>query len=324
MQTENIYLERINQTLEHVFQGRSPETLYEPVRYFMQIGGKRIRPILVVMGNELYRGELGKVMPLAAAVEIFHNFTLMHDDIMDRAPLRRGQVTVHEKYNTAQAILSGDIMLVRCYELINQLPENVKTKVLKVFGEVATGVCEGQQLDMDFEKHELVPLESYIEMITLKTAVLLGGSLQLGALAAGADEYDARKLYEIGKYLGISFQLQDDYLDVFGNPDLVGKQTGGDILAGKKTWLMLKAYENGNEVQKAELKAWYKNMGASPEEKVKAVSDLFRATGADASLTETMNHYYQKAMVLLDELNGEKEVKQRIKELAEFLSNRKN
>jgi geranylgeranyl diphosphate synthase type II len=290
----------------------------------MQIGGKRVRPVLVLIGNDIYEGDAQKALYTANAIEIFHNFTLMHDDIMDHAPLRRGFETVHTKWGVVQGILSGDIMLVKAYEMLNHLPDHIKTKAIEVFSKVAIGVCEGQQLDMDFEKLSTVTIEQYIEMITLKTAVLLGGALQLGAITAGADDYDSRKLFEIGKYLGISFQLFDDYLDVFGEQEQVGKQKGGDIIANKKTYMLLKALELSDAEQRNQLNHWLTAKEFEPLEKVKAISDIYIQTGVNDLVKNEMQQYFHKAMVLLDELGGNKEAKLQLRNLSEYLMKRQN
>lgn len=324
MEAIKIYIDKINHSLSNVFVQGSPDSLYEPIRYFMQIGGKRIRPVMVLIGSDIYEGDTQKALYTANAIEIFHNFTLMHDDIMDHAPLRRGFETVHTKWGVAQGILSGDIMLVKAYEMLNHLPDHIKTKAIEVFSKVAIGVCEGQQLDMDFEKLSTVTIEQYIEMITLKTAVLLGGALQLGAITAGADDYDSRKLFEIGKYLGISFQLFDDYLDVFGEQEQVGKQKGGDIIANKKTYMLLKALELSDAEQKNQLNHWLAAKDFEPTEKVNAVSDIYIQTGVNDLVKNEMQQYFHKAMVLLEELGGNKEAKHQLRNLSEYLMKRQN
>jgi len=218
-----------------------PTNLYEPIRYIMSLGGKRIRPVMVLMATELFTHEVTKALDVALAIETFHNFTLVHDDIMDNAPLRRGKETVHEKWGVNNAILSGDVMMVESNKHLSKVDLNVLKPVLDTFNLTAQGVCEGQQLDMEFEQRDDVSIEEYIEMIRLKTAVLLGGAMKLGAIVGGANSVDADLLYSFGENLGIAFQLQDDILDVYGNPEKFGKQVGGDIIANKKTFLHLKA-----------------------------------------------------------------------------------
>ena len=220
---------------------KHPANLYEPIRYIMSLGGKRIRPVMVLMATELFTHEVTRALEVALAIETFHNFTLVHDDIMDNAPLRRGKETVHEKWGVNNAILSGDVMMVESNKHLSKVDLNVLKPVLDTFNLTAQGVCEGQQLDMEFEQRDDVSIEEYIEMIRLKTAVLLGGAMKLGAIVGGANSVDADLLYSFGENLGIAFQLQDDILDVYGNPEKFGKQVGGDIIANKKTFLHLKA-----------------------------------------------------------------------------------
>ena len=217
---------------------KEPATLYDPCNYFLTIGGKRIRPILCLMGNELFNEIDKDAYHLATAIELFHNFTLIHDDIMDAAALRRGMETIHTKYNNSTAILAGDVMMIKSYEYINKMNGPYLQKILRIFNTTAKEVCEGQQLDMDFEQKEWVSLDQYIHMITLKTSVLLAASLEMGAIIGGASEGNCKHLYEFGKNLGIAFQIQDDYLDAFGDPEKFGKEVGGDIRQNKKTFLL--------------------------------------------------------------------------------------
>src|SRR3569833_2778488 len=233
-----------------------PAQLYEPITYILSMGGKRMRPALLLMACDLFGGDVEKALPPALAIEVFHNFTLMHDDIMDNAPLRRGKTTVHERWNQNAAILSGDVMLIEGYKLMMQVDNHILRDVLNIFNETAVGVCEGQQLDMEFETREVVGIDEYIEMIRLKTAVVLGGALKIGALIGGASADDAALLSAFGVQLGVAFQLQDDILDVYGNPEKFGKQVGGDIISNKKTYLLIKAKELANSQQKEELNNW--------------------------------------------------------------------
>ena len=220
-----------------------PGQLYEPISYILSLGGKRMRPALLLMACELFGGDVNKAIPPALAIEVFHNFTLMHDDIMDKAPLRRGKTTVHEKWNQNVAILSGDVMLIEGYKLMMQVENHLLRQVLDIFNETAVGVCEGQQIDMEFETQQNVRIDEYINMIRLKTAVVLGGALKIGALIGSASQKDADLLSNFGIQLGIAFQLQDDILDVYGDPEKFGKQVGGDIISNKKTYLLIKALE---------------------------------------------------------------------------------
>jgi geranylgeranyl diphosphate synthase, type II len=270
-------LEEMQHALEeHIhnldFQGK-PIELYEPIQYLMQLGGKRIRPLLTLLAYNLYKDSYKSILNPAAAVEVFHNFTLMHDDIMDKAPIRRGEATVHEKWNENTAILSGDVMLVKAYEMLLDVPGDKLPTCLRLFSKTAAEVCEGQQLDMNFEASETVTEAAYLDMIRLKTAVLLGFSLRLGAVLAGADPKDAQKLYDFGVNIGIGFQLKDDLLDVYANKSLFGKQVGGDIISNKKTYLLIKALEIADGKPKADLKNWLEKKNFDPEEKVKAVTE---------------------------------------------------
>lgn len=296
-----------------------PVNLYEPAAYFLSIGGKRVRPVLCLMGNELF-GEISKnAYYTAIAIELFHNFTLIHDDMMDAAPLRRGMVTVHEKYNNNIALLSGDVVLIKSYEYLNKVSADQIHRILGVFNKTAIEVCEGQQLDMDYEKQENVALDDYINMITLKTSVLLACSLQAGAMLGGASAGNCDHIYEFGKNLGIAFQIQDDYLDAFGDPDKFGKEAGGDIRQNKKTFLLLHALSVCNDEQRNELKSL---MSKSDDDKVKKVLGIFKACNVDEWAKELKEQYYQKAMQHLEAVAVTETRKQPLKELADFLISR--
>lgn len=271
---------------------QQPSNLYEPVRYFLNLDGKRVRPLLVLIAADCFGGETKKALPAAAAVELFHNFSLIHDDIMDKAPLRRGKATVHEKWNNNIAILGGDVLLVKAYQEIGKIDNK---EVNEIFSRTAIGVCEGQQWDMDFETRSDVSLEHYLEMIRLKTAVLLAASLQMGALCGGAEHKASAVFYTAGQHLGIAFQLTDDYLDVFGNAAKTGKQEGGDIISNKKTWLLLKAFALANTSQKNELNDWMSSAKADPREKVNAVKKIFTDLGVHTQLEQQIDSYYNKA-----------------------------
>ncbi|MEI8280401.1 MAG: polyprenyl synthetase family protein [Bacteroidota bacterium] len=295
-----------------------PDSLYEPCRYLLQLGGKRVRPVLCLMGNELF-GEISSDAYYAAkGVELFHNFTLIHDDIMDKAPLRRGNPTIHEKYGMTAGILCGDVMCIYAYDQLAHIRQSLP-QILQLFNKTSIEVCEGQQLDMDFEQRNDVSIDEYIHMIGLKTSVLLACSLKMGALLGGATEGNANKLYEFGKNMGIAFQLQDDYLDAFGDTEKLGKQNGGDILANKKTYLMLKALENANEDQKREIYHWLQQDDAG---KVGAMLSLFRIVGADAACREAVNHYSQKAFDSLEEVAVVSKRKEELHKLASYLLQR--
>ena len=268
------------------FLGRYPDTeLYAPVRYLMGLGGKRLRPVLVMAACEACGGTREQALPAALAVELFHNFTLMHDDIMDEAPLRRGHATVHEKWDDNLAILSGDALHVMACEALLEAPSGALPSLLRMYHRTALEVCEGQELDMAFETRDTVALEAYMEMIRLKTSVLLAAALDMGGGSAGADDATRKALYEFGLHVGLAFQLQDDYLDAFGNPENFGKQVGGDILADKKTFLLIRALE---KAQGADLEALQAELGAKQDGKVERVLDLYRRLGVDAELRDAM------------------------------------
>ena len=256
------------------FKGQ-PKSLYDPIHYMMSLGGKRLRPLLTLLAYQLYRKDVAAVARYAAAVEAFHNFTLVHDDIMDQAPLRRGKPTVHEKWNTNTAILSGDVMLVKVYDQFLDLEPDKLGKVLSLFNTCASEVCEGQQWDMEFESMNRVTEKQYLEMIRLKTAVLLGFSLELGAVLADAPESDRKVLREFGINLGIAFQLMDDLLDVYGDKKKFGKRQGGDIVSNKKTYLLISALRRAKGKQAASLNRWLKSRKFDPKKKVKAVTELY-------------------------------------------------
>lgn len=252
-----------------------PEGLFEPMKYILGIGGKRLRPILVLLSANLFKDDLKKVYLPAIGIEVFHNFTLLHDDVMDNAPIRRSKATVHEKWNSNVAILSGDAMSIKAYQYIVSCEDHHLRDVLTVFNQTALEVCEGQQFDMEFEDRRDVQINEYLEMIRLKTAVLLGGSLKMGAVMGDADAKDAELLYNFGVNLGMAFQLQDDYLDVFGNQDVFGKKIGGDILCNKKTFLLIKAFELAKGDDKKELEGWISAKDFNPEEKISAVRAIY-------------------------------------------------
>jgi len=277
-----------------------PKNLYQPVTYFLGLDAKRIRPLLTLIAADCFDANITKALPAAAAVELFHNFSLIHDDIMDNAPLRRGKQTVHEKWNSNIAILSGDVLLVKAYQELAKCKKGTSIQLQTVFSETAIGLCEGQQLDMDFETRNNVSIDEYIEMIRLKTAVLLGCSMQMGAICAKASKEDAGLFYRAGEKLGIAFQLTDDYLDVFGVAEKVGKQTGGDIIANKKTWLLLKALEISNAKQKKELQYWLSKKQFNPKEKVAAIKDIYSSLNLNGNLKNQIAAYYRHAIRFLN------------------------
>ncbi len=273
----------------------SPAALYEPCGYILTLGGKRIRPALLLMGYELFRDDVASALPAAWAVELFHNFSLMHDDIMDAAPLRRGQATVHTRWNTTTGILSGDVMLIFAYRFLSQMGEpEIVAKLLNTFNRVATEVCEGQQLDINFETQENVSIPAYLRMIELKTAVLLGAALEMGAICASARQADVQHLYHFGQMAGIAFQIQDDLLDTYGDPAIFGKQVGGDILQNKKTLLVLKTLELADAKDRSALQQWMKTSSENPAEKVAAVRAIFDRNNIPA-LIEAEKQRFQTA-----------------------------
>ena len=295
---------------------QQPGTLYDPAQYILGIGGKRIRPVCVLMGNQLFDEIGADAYHAAAAIELFHNFSLIHDDIMDKAPVRRGMATVHTKYGESTAILAGDVMFVKAYENLNRIQPGNLQKVLFLFNETASQVCEGQQLDMDFEQRDMVSFDEYLNMITLKTSVLVAASLQLGAILGGAGEANQKHLYQFGKNLGIAFQVQDDYLDAFGNPEKFGKKVGGDIIANKKTFLMIHAFETASGPDLAELK---KMVQSDPADKVERVLQIFRNCKADAWAKELQQKYLQTALKHLEDTAVISSRKKPLQELADYL-----
>lgn len=296
-----------------------PASLYDPNEYFLRLGGKRVRPVMCLMGNELFDDIRPDAWQVADAIELFHNFSLIHDDIMDKAPLRRGMTTIHEKYGMPTAILAGDVMLVAAYEKLSRIAPEFLGKILSLFNRTAKEVCEGQQLDMDFENRDKVTLGEYLHMIQLKTSVLLAASLQMGAIMGGASESNQLKLYEFGRNLGIAFQVQDDYLDAFGDPEKFGKQVGGDILANKKTFLLIKALEVATGENKNKLDAL---LSGNPTDKVTRMLDLYREFGVDSWARNLKDEFMQKAWASMEDIAVVSVRKEPIRQLTEFLVKR--
>ena len=299
----------------------APASLYDPCEYFLRLGGKRIRPVMCLMGNELFGEISADAFEAATAIELFHNFTLIHDDIMDKAPLRRGMPTLHTKYNESTALLAGDVMVIQAYQYINKIRTNYIHKILSLFNKTARQVCEGQQLDMDFEKKDVVGLQEYIEMISLKTSVLMGASLQIGAILGGAGEENARHLYEFGLNLGIAFQVQDDYLDAFGDPQKFGKQIGGDIVANKKTFLMIHTSEVATDEQKKELETL---MTTDAPDKVSKVLSVYKSCGVDDWAKSLKEKYINAAFQHLEDMAVLSVRKKPLRELASILVQREH
>ena len=301
----------------------SPASLYEPASYIMQLGGKRIRPVLALLAADAVGGSFKNALPAALAVEVFHNFSLVHDDIMDDAPLRRGQATVHEKWDANTGILSGDVMLIWAYECLNVYPGALFKELTSLFSATARKVCEGQQYDMDFPNQKLVTQQEYMQMIAYKTAVLLGCSLQMGALVGGASKETSLPFYNFGIELGLAFQLQDDYLDAFGDPETFGKQIGGDIIENKKTLLYLLALELGSPEDAAALERLFETNPTDPTQKIAQVKELFTTSGAVEQIQQQMKAYTQKALKEVDQFPVEEEKKEIFKAFALQLMDRK-
>jgi geranylgeranyl diphosphate synthase type II len=309
---------RIVEGLKDIGFNATPQTLYAPANYILGLGGKRLRPLLTLMACNLY-GDWQKALPQALAVEVFHNFTLMHDDIMDEAPLRRGQPTVHHKWNVNTAILSGDAMLVKAYQLVSKCPKEALPEIMSVFNKMALELCEGQQYDIDFESRTVVSEQEYIQMIQLKTSVLLGCALQLGAIVGGASTNDQEHIYQFGLLLGTSFQIKDDLLDCFGVAEKVGKQVGGDIIANKKTLLLIHALNHAKGEDALQLQKWLASTN-NPQEKVAAVKDLYEQLGTKAYAEEMAGKFYSDALAHLDKVSSGK--KEPLYKFAEQLLNR--
>ncbi|TCC87361.1 polyprenyl synthetase family protein [Pedobacter frigiditerrae] len=308
----------IEEAIPNIEYPNHPKDLYEPIRYIMSLGGKRIRPVMVLMATELFTTEIHKALDVALAIETFHNFTLVHDDIMDNAPLRRGKITVHEKWGVNNAILSGDVMMVESNKHLSKVDLLVLKPVLDTFNATAQGVCEGQQLDMEFEQRTDVSIGEYLEMIRLKTAVLLGGAMKLGAIVGGANSVDADLLYEFGENLGVAFQLQDDILDVYGNPEKFGKQVGGDIIANKKTFLHLKTLTLAQGDESDSLTS----ITVDQDIKVNEVTSLYNKYDIKELATAEMDKYLTKANQALDSLAVADEKKYQFRELVQQILER--
>lgn len=320
MQELQEYQSILEKRIDELEFPKSPQNLYDPLRYFLTLGGKRTRPTLTMLGCSLF-GEPGiKALNAAMAVELFHNFTLIHDDIMDDAPLRRGKETVHEKWNTNIGILSGDVLFVEAYEHLSHHETDVLPPLLKIFSRTAKEVCEGQQMDMDFETMEEVSIDAYIEMIRLKTSVLLGAALEMGATVAKASVKDTQLIYDFGVNIGLAFQLQDDLLDLYADPDKFGKQVGGDILANKKTYLLLKAYELASPEQKSQLDAAMQN--EKGQDRILKVKELFDELGIPDHAEKVKTKYYKKALHSIKSVDVPEENKSSLLGLAKFLMER--
>lgn len=316
-------LESSIRELEQNMNGH-PAELYEPQRYILSLGGKRIRPLLALVACDLFDQPIKNAINVSLAVELFHNFSLIHDDIMDNAPIRRGKKTVHEKWNHNIAILSGDDMLVKAYEVLCQSPSDKLKDLLGIFTKTAHEVCEGQQLDMNFETLDEISLSDYTHMIELKTAVLLGCSLQLGAIIGGADKENQELIYQFGKELGIAFQIHDDLLDAFPHDEQFGKQIGGDILSDKKTFLLIKSLEVANENQLNQFAKWINNPKSDPKEKISAIKNLYLELGIPEYCKQQTELHYQNATSSIKKIKANPEKINQLLMFAEELMNRKN
>ncbi len=319
-----VFIDALQNEIQLIQYGQHPPELYDPIRYIMSLGGKRMRPLLTLMATYLFTDDWQKAVRPALAVEVFHNFTLMHDDIMDQAPLRRGQPTVHEKWNNNIAILSGDVMLVSAYGLLLNVEADKMKPVIARFNRTAAEVCEGQQLDMNFETRWDVKEAEYIEMIRLKTSVLLGYALELGGLIAGADQDTTSHLYKGGMNIGIGFQLKDDLLDVYGDPAKFGKQVGGDIIANKKTFLLIEALEQAEGKVKEELIAWLTRTDFDKEEKVGAVTAIYDQLGIREITEARISDYFARGFANFDQINADPDRKSLLIQFARQLVERES
>ena len=315
--------EIVKRELEKQEYVEKPYSLFEPIKYILDDGGKRLRPVLTLMAYNLYRDDIEKALKSAVGIEIFHNYTLLHDDVMDDAELRRGRQTVHKKWNSNVAILSGDAAAITAYKYIESCEDRYLRQVLDGFNQVAMDVCKGQQYDMEFETRNDVTEEEYIHMIYLKTSVLIAGSMRHGALIAGAPEHEYKALYDFGGYLGLVFQLQDDLLDVYGNEEEFGKKIGGDILINKKTYLLIKAFELAGEKDRTELQDWIDRKSFDPVEKIKAVTAIYDRLKVNEATMVTINDYLEKSRVALNKIDVSADRKKYFTEMISFIGSRK-
>ena len=322
MKTSNEILKLVNDFLAQLPYERKPKSLYEPVEYVLSIGGKRIRPVLTLMGYNLWKEDPERILMPAVGLETYHNYTLLHDDLMDNADMRRGHETVHRRWDANKAILSGDSMLVLAYQRMQQVPAEKLPAVLNLFTETALEIGEGQEYDMTFETRNDVTEDEYIEMIRLKTSVLLACALKTGALLADAPEEDADRLYRVGEQVGLAFQLQDDLLDVYGDPKVFGKAIGGDITSNKKTYMLINAYNRANDEQRKELEHWIGAKEFNRQEKVAAVTRLYDAIGIRQLCEDKINYYFQQASQTLSEVNVTDERKAQLRQYMDELLHR--
>jgi geranylgeranyl diphosphate synthase type II len=322
MHTIYQYQEFISEYLQSEYEPKEPKNLYEPIHYILDLGGKRMRPVLTLMSAEVFDADYKRALPAALAVEVFHNFSLVHDDIMDDAPLRRGKKTVHEKWNINTGILSGDAMLILAYQYFEKYEPVIFRKLAKLFSKTALEVCEGQQWDVDFEVRNDVTIPEYLKMIEYKTAVLVAAAMKMGAIVAQTSEENANLIYEFGLNLGLAFQLQDDYLDAFGNPETFGKQVGGDIIENKKTYLYLKAIEFSNPAEKEQLLHSFSIKMDDNASKISTVKEIFNSTGASQDTQKAIEEYTLKAFETLEKMDISEDKKAMLKDFGENLMGR--
>lgn len=315
MYLPNQLSQRINQYIKELAFSRKPQGLYNPIEYVLSPGGKRIRPVLMLMAYNLYRDDVEAIFDPATAIEVYHNYTLLHDDLMDRADMRRGKATVHKVWNDNAAILSGDAMLVLAYQYMARVKTDCLKPVMDLFSQTALEICEGQQLDMEFETRHDVAEEEYIEMIRLKTSVLLAASLKIGALLGGASSADANALYDFGMHMGVAFQLKDDWLDVYGDPAVFGKKIGGDILCNKKTYMLIQALRSAKGEQLNDLNDWIEAEQPNPQEKIAAVTRIYNATGVKQMCEEQIALYTRKGLESLERVALPAEMKEQLSQL---------
>jgi geranylgeranyl diphosphate synthase type II len=317
------YQEFISDYLQSQYESKEPRNLYEPIHYILKLGGKRMRPVLTLMTAEVFDADYKLALPAALAVEVFHNFSLVHDDIMDAAPLRRGNETVHEKWDTNTAILSGDAMLILAYQYFEKYNTDIFRELAKLFSKTALQVCEGQQWDVDFGIRNDVTISEYLKMIECKTAVLVAASMKMGALVAETSKENADLIYDFGLNLGLAFQLQDDYLDCFGNPATFGKQVGGDIIENKKTYMYLKAIEFSNDQERDQLLHLFSIHPEDNTEKIDLIKQIFNQTGASKATQQAIQDYTLKAFNLLQKISIDNEKKEKLQSFGENLMGRK-
>ena len=317
------YQEFLSDYLQSQYETKEPRNLYEPIHYILDLGGKRMRPVLTLMSAEVFDADYKKALPAALAVEVFHNFSLVHDDIMDDAPLRRGHETVHEKWNLNTGILSGDAMLILAYQYFEQYEPIIFKALAKLFSKTALQVCEGQQWDVDFEERNDVTIPEYLKMIEYKTAVLVAAAMKMGAIIAETSEENANLIYDFGLNLGLAFQLQDDFLDAFGNPETFGKQVGGDIIENKKTYLYLKAVDFSKDEEAKELRSLFSVQPEDNTNKIERVKVLFNSSGASKATQDAIQDFTLKAFRTLDKMNIGTDKKEMLKAFGENLMGRK-